>query len=140
LFTRPRRMGKSLNMDTLSTFLDCKEDTAHLFKGLYIETSSAYRNLNQYPVVYLDFVNLSSSNLINLLQSFRNQVIESIEKFFEYGELKGNLKEYYDNPSNYSLSILNPLLKAIFGKYNVEPNYNGYAYSSGGGRNKSIYC
>ena len=121
LFTRPRRMGKSLNMDTLATFLDCKQDTAHLFKGLYIENSPKFTELNQYPVVYLDFVNLSSSNLDELRQSFREQTIEIIEKFFEYGELRGNLKEYYDNPANYSPTIISPLLKAIIKRYEKEP-------------------
>jgi hypothetical protein len=71
LFTRPRRMGKSLNMNTLATFLDCKQDTAHLFKGLYIEKSEKFSEVNKYPVVYLDFVSLSSSNLNDLRQSFR---------------------------------------------------------------------
>jgi hypothetical protein len=45
LFTRPRRMGKSLNMDTLATFLDCKQDTAHLFKGLYIKSTSEFSKI-----------------------------------------------------------------------------------------------
>ncbi|MCL2815049.1 MAG: AAA family ATPase [Oscillospiraceae bacterium] len=71
LFTRPRRMGKSLNMDTLAVFLDCMKSTARLFSGLYIETSPEFRKINQYPVVYLDFVNLDSSNLEGLRISFR---------------------------------------------------------------------
>ena len=66
LFTRPRRMGKSLNINTLATFLDCKQDTAHLFKGLYIESSKKFCDVNKYPVVYLDFVNLNSLNFDGL--------------------------------------------------------------------------
>jgi hypothetical protein len=108
-------------MDTLATFLDCKQDTAHLFKGLYIENSPKFMELNQYPVVYLDFVNLSSSNLDELRQSFREQTIEIIEKFFEYEDLRGNLKEYYDNPANYSPTIISPILKAIVKRFAKEP-------------------
>src|SRR5215469_11281212 len=59
LFTRPRRMGKSLNMNTLATFLDCKQDTAHLFKGLYIENSAEFAQLNKHPVIFISFKNLS---------------------------------------------------------------------------------
>ena len=33
LFTRPRRTGKSLNLDMLRAFLDCRQDTRELFKG-----------------------------------------------------------------------------------------------------------
>jgi len=39
LIARQRRLGKSLNMDTLRCFLTDKEDLRHLFKGLYIEKS-----------------------------------------------------------------------------------------------------
>ncbi|MDR1532104.1 MAG: AAA family ATPase [Clostridiales bacterium] len=62
LFTRPRRMGKSLNLDTLRTFLDCARDTGHLFKGLYIENSLFWEKLNKYPVIYLDFKDLTLRN------------------------------------------------------------------------------
>jgi len=51
LFTRPRRMGKSLNMNTLAAFLDCKRDAARLFSGLYIEGSEKFSEINKYPVI-----------------------------------------------------------------------------------------
>lgn len=121
LFTRPRRMGKSLNMDTLATFLDCKQDTVHLFKGLYIENSPVFSQINQHPVVYLDFVNLNSADLIGLQKSFRRQIRDIIDKFFEQEELKGNLKEYCEKPEDYSPDILNSLLKAVAERYNKEP-------------------
>src|SRR5215469_7333243 len=62
LFTRPRRMGKSLNMNTLATFLDCKQDTAHYFKGLYIENSAEFAQVNTHPVIFLSFKDLRPSN------------------------------------------------------------------------------
>ncbi|MCL2813110.1 MAG: ATP-binding protein [Oscillospiraceae bacterium] len=121
LFTRPRRMGKSLNMDTLATFLDCMKSTARLFKGLYVETSPVFGQINQYPVVYLDFVNLDSSNLEGLRRSFRRQIREIIGKFFNPSEIKNNLKEYVDNPFDYSPDILGVLLKAVADHYQKEP-------------------
>ena len=121
LFTRPRRMGKSLNMDTLATFLDCEQDTAHLFKGLYIESSPVFSQINQYPVVYLDFVNLDSSSFDGLQKSYRVQIMRTIRKFFEPEELKDSLKEYTDDPLNYLPTILDSLLEAVAERYNKEP-------------------
>ena len=46
LFTRPRRTGKSLNLDMLQTFLDCKQDTRALFSGLYVESRPTFAHLN----------------------------------------------------------------------------------------------
>jgi len=121
LFTRPRRMGKSLNMDTLAAFLDCKQDTGHLFKGLYIESSPEYGKLNQYPVVYLDFVNLSSSKLNDLRQSFRGQVLKLIEQYLDLDKLGLVLKEYVSNPDNDSPGVLSYLLESISENYDNEP-------------------
>ena len=50
LITRPRRLGKSLNMDTLRCFLTDKVDYRHLFKGLYIESSQVWSMANTKPV------------------------------------------------------------------------------------------
>ena len=121
LFTRPRRMGKSLNMDTLAAFLDCKQNTSHIFKGLYIESSKVFIQINQYPVVYLDFVILNSANLEGLKKSFRRQVRDIIRKYFDVLEVGWDLKEYVDDPHDYSPDILNSLLKAIAERYNKEP-------------------
>ena len=121
LFTRPRRMGKSLNMNTLAEFLDCKKDTAHLFSGLYIEKSEKFSEVNKYPVVYLDFVDLNSSDLDGLKKSFRRQIRKIIDNFFEPEEIKGNLKEYIDNPADYSPDITGILLEIIGEKYGKEP-------------------
>ena len=114
-------MGKSLNMDTLAAFLDCKQNTAHLFKGLYIETSPLFNQVNQHPVVYLDFVNLDSSNLTGLQRSFRGRVLNLIGSLFSPEELDYNLKDYISAPSNYSPYILSSLLEAVSEKYQKQP-------------------
>ena len=62
LFTRPRRTGKSLNLDMLRTFLDCKQDTKELFKGLYIDGSPLFGRINSAPVIYLNFRRLDGSS------------------------------------------------------------------------------
>ncbi len=52
LFTRPRRFGKSLNMDMLKSFFEIGMDPA-LFDGLEIskETEICERYMGQYPVI-----------------------------------------------------------------------------------------
>ncbi len=54
LFTRPRRFGKSLNMDMFKTFFEIGAD-ASLFDGLGIsrETELCERHLGKYPVISL---------------------------------------------------------------------------------------
>ena len=121
LFTRPRRMGKSLNMNTLATFLDCTQDTAHMFKGLYIETSPLFSQVNQHPVVYLDFVNLDSSNFTGLQQSFRSRILRIISRLFKTKQLSCDLKEYMENPANYSPHILSSLLEAVSETHQKKP-------------------
>src|SRR5215469_16437138 len=78
LFTRPRRMGKSLNMNTLATFLDSKQDTAHLFNRLYIESSPVFEQVNTRPVIYLSFKDFVA---MNYRQRFKIALDEAANKY-----------------------------------------------------------
>jgi len=62
LVARQRRMGKSLNMDTVRCFLTDKKDLRHLFKGLYIEKSPVWGKVNSAPVFCFDFKQLQPAN------------------------------------------------------------------------------
>ena len=55
LIARQRRLGKTLNMDTIGCFLTDKVDNRHLFKGLHIEKSLVWHKANSAPVFYFDF-------------------------------------------------------------------------------------
>ena len=58
LFTRPRRFGKTLNMDMLRVFFEIsEEDTAQYFKDKKIwQCGETYRSYQgQYPVIFLTF-------------------------------------------------------------------------------------
>ena len=58
LFTRPRRFGKTLNMDMIRTFFEkTDEDTSVYFKGRAIwSCGMRYRSLQgKYPVIFLTF-------------------------------------------------------------------------------------
>ncbi|MDR1060626.1 MAG: AAA family ATPase, partial [Clostridiales bacterium] len=60
LICRPRRFGKSLNMDTLRCFLTDGEDNRELFKGLAVESSDVRGKANSAPVFYFDFKGLTA--------------------------------------------------------------------------------
>ena len=54
LFTRPRRFGKSLNLDMLKSFFEIGAD-ASLFEGLAIsrEIELCEQHMGKYPVIHL---------------------------------------------------------------------------------------
>ena len=56
LFTRPRRFGKTLNMDTLKSFFEIGANP-ELFKGLAIskEEKICKEHLGKYPVIFMTF-------------------------------------------------------------------------------------
>lgn len=57
LITRPRRFGKTLNMDMMDNFFDIRKDSKKLFEGLSISDSYEICNhwMNQYPTVFVSF-------------------------------------------------------------------------------------
>ncbi|MDR2579454.1 MAG: AAA family ATPase, partial [Fibromonadaceae bacterium] len=98
LITRPRRMGKSLNMNMLAEFLDCKKSSARLFKGLKIEKRKAFKeHLNKYPVIYLTFKNFSPTYYKTTL---RAQLIDHINKYLNPKQYTEQVKEIVKNKKN----------------------------------------
>ena len=65
LITRPRRFGKTLNMDMLNCFFSNKfADRSDLFEGLSIWREEKYRQLQgTYPVINLSFADVKQTNL-----------------------------------------------------------------------------
>ncbi len=63
LVTRPRRFGKTLNLDMLNCFFSNKyEGRGDLFEGLSIWEEERYRNLQgSYPVLFLSFADIKGS-------------------------------------------------------------------------------
>ncbi len=63
LFTRPRRFGKSLNMDMLKNFFEIGADPA-LFAGLEIEQEAELcrQHLGQHPVISISLKDISGSS------------------------------------------------------------------------------
>lgn len=63
LFTRPRRFGKTLNMDMLKTFFEIGTD-ASLFAGLAIaeEQELCRKYMGQFPVVFLSLKSIEGAD------------------------------------------------------------------------------
>jgi len=94
LVARQRRLGKSLNMDMLRCFLTDRTDFRHLFKGLYIESSSVWGKANSAPVFYFDFKTLSVNDYKLEVVS---QVYKHIKTVIEPDNLNDYLKWKFDN-------------------------------------------
>ena len=65
LFTRPRRFGKTLNMDMLKTFFEIsEEDTSVYFTGKNIwKCGQKYRDYQgKYPVIFISFKDIKHKN------------------------------------------------------------------------------
>jgi hypothetical protein len=92
LFTRPRRFGKSLNLSMLRYFFDMKEDSRHLFQGLFIEQSKYYEtNLNRFPVLFLSFKGIttnSHADIVETMGDLFHDVIDDLYGKYGYEELK----------------------------------------------------
>ena len=118
LFTRPRRMGKSLNMSTLATFLDCRQSTAHLFSGLYIENSPAFGEINRYPVIYLSFKDLKPDSY---KWRFKMTLRRTAYEYLKKEQIDPELVDYFENKDNQNTGALLDLTKNLWSVYGVKP-------------------
>ena len=79
LITRPRRFGKTLNMDTLNCFFSNKyADRGDLFEGLSIWKEEKYQQLQgTYPVIFVSFAEVKCKNFEDtkrrLFEIFENE-------------------------------------------------------------------
>lgn len=88
LFTRPRRFGKTLNMDMLRVFFEkTNEDTSVYFKDKQIWQCGDYYTKHQgrYPVIFLTFKDVKSMTWEETFQKIRRLI--SLE-FIQHNELE----------------------------------------------------
>lgn len=88
LFTRPRRFGKTLNMDMLRVFFEkTNEDTSVYFKDKQIWQCGDYytKRQGQYPVIFLTFKDVKSMTWEETFQKIRRLI--SLE-FIRHNELE----------------------------------------------------
>lgn len=90
LFTRPRRFGKTLNMDMLRVFFEkTPEDTSIYFKDKYIWQFGDYytKHQGQYPVIFLSFKDVKCSSWQETFQKISKLI--SLE-FMRHNELESS--------------------------------------------------
>ena len=88
LFTRPRRFGKTLNMDMLRVFFEkTAEDTSIYFKDKLIWQCGDFymQHQGQYPVIFLTFKDVKCQTWEETFQKIRSLI--SLE-FMRHGELE----------------------------------------------------
>lgn len=81
LFTRPRRFGKSLNMDMLKTFFEIGTD-ASLFQGLEIsnEKELCDEYMGKYPVIFLNLKDVNGSSYDSALKKMSKVINKEVRR------------------------------------------------------------
>ena len=129
LITRPRRFGKTLNMNMLERFLSVEySGQGEVFEGLSIWKNEKYHNLQgSMPVIYLSFADVKA----NTFASAREKIcmlIEEVYRRYDFLLTGWSLKEgeaerfrkvlvdMTDSEAAYSLKNLSGYLSGYYGK------------------------
>lgn len=129
LITRPRRFGKTLNMDMLKCFFSNEyKDRGDLFEGLDIWKEEKYREIQgTYPVIFLSFAGIKGNNYEFARQQICIQIADIYEKnryLLERDILSDNEKEFYKNVNIYmsdatlseSINKMSSFMSRYYGK------------------------
>ncbi len=129
LITRPRRFGKTLNMDMLNCFLSNKfANRGDLFEGLSIWEDERYRNIQgTYPVIFLSFAGIKDQNYKDTNSSIKYLISRLFDKYnflLDSEKLSDNAKASFkgispdmaDTTAINSINLLSELLFSHFGK------------------------
>ena len=129
LITRPRRFGKTLNMDMLKCFFSNEyKDRGDLFEGLDIWKEEKYREIQgTYPVIFLSFAGIKGNNYEFTRQQICIQIADIYEKnryLLERDILSDNEKEFYKNVNIYmsdatlseSINKMSSFMSRYYGK------------------------
>ena len=129
LITRPRRFGKTLNMNMLERFLSVQySGQGEVFEGLSIWKNEKYHKLQgSMPVIYLSFADVKA----NTFASAREKIcmlIEEVYRRYDFLLTGGSLREgeterfrkilveMTDSEAAYSLKNLSGYLSGYYGK------------------------
>ena len=128
LITRPRRFGKTLNMDMLNCFFSNKfADRDDLFEGLEIWNYDKYRKIQgTYPVIFLSFAAVKGDSFEITKQQIITQIVHLYEeKRFLLGSdvmsesEKIKYEQFVLEPEKFDLSVkLNELSDYLSRYYN----------------------
>ena len=79
LITRPRRFGKSLNLNMMAEFFDCTKDSKSIFEDTKIMSTKYAKLINQYPTIFLSFADCKGTEVyltINIFYTLRKKMAE----------------------------------------------------------------
>ena len=91
LITRPRRFGKTLNMDMLKCFFSNQyQDKGYLFEGLNIWKEEKYQQLQgTYPVIYLSFADVKQTNYKDAVLKTKKIITDVYQQYIELARWEG---------------------------------------------------
>ncbi len=129
LITRPRRFGKTLNLDMLNCFFSNKyEGRGDLFKGLSIWEEEKYRKLQgSYPVIFLSFANIKGATFEAAKQGIKHVLAKLYEThgYVKKGKDMGEREQKFfdsvtfdmsDDVAELSLQYLSDYLSRYYGQ------------------------
>ena len=94
LIARPRRFGKTLNMNMLERFFSINyKDQGHLFEHLSIWKDEEYRHLQgTYPVIFISFADIKETSIFGAKKKIC-QIIEALYNQYDFLPDSGYLNE-----------------------------------------------
>ena len=129
LITRPRRFGKTLNMNMLECFFSNKyKDRGDLFEGLEIWNNEKYRKLQgTYPVIFLSFAGIKQVKYNETVIKIKDELIRIYNEYdyiMKSGIYNANEKMQYqsvcvgmsDTVAQEALKNLSNYLSRYYGK------------------------
>ena len=129
LITRPRRFGKTLNLDMLRCFFSNEyADRGELFEGLDIWKEERYREIQgTYPVIFLSFAKVKQNNYTDAVAGIKRGICDEVQKYMFLkdwdgltGEEKNNLKSITygmdDVTAQEAIASLSNYLSRYYGK------------------------
>ena len=89
--SRPRRFGKTLNMDMLKCFFSNQyRDQGQLFEGLNIWKEEKYQQLQgTYPVIYLSFADVKQTNYKDAVLKIKKIITDVYQQYIELAGWEG---------------------------------------------------
>ena len=127
LFTRPRRVGKTLNLSMLKYFFDIekKEENREIFKNLYIEKSEYFKYQGANPVIFISLKDLGALSWEEMTISLKYLIFELFNnyRYLKEGLNKDDLsifERYLNREANVEeiKTSLKFLSKLLYEKYN----------------------
>ena len=128
LITRPRRFGKTLNMDMLKCFFSNEyKDRGDLFEGLDIWKEEKYREIQgTYPIIFLSFAKIKQNTYKDAIAGIKRIICDEIQKYIFLKDWDGLAVEENNNLKNITYAMDDvPAQEAIASLSNYLSRYYG---------------